>query len=65
MNQPIYQQLTQISNSLASTETQIQGALTQMQTGLQVVQMVLSNFNQDAEAIRSLAQQLQQQNQEE
>ena len=51
-------QLTQIANSLASTENQIQ-------TALKAIQLVLSNVRSEAETIRMLAQQLEQQTPEE
>ena len=55
---PISQQLTQIANSLASTENQIQ-------TALKAIQLVLSNVRSEAETIRILAQQLEKQTPEE
>ncbi len=51
-------QLTQIAKSLASTENQIQ-------TALRAIQLVLSNVKSEAETIRILAQQLEQQTPEE
>ena len=60
-NQLISPQLTQISTSLVSTEGQLQAVPTQVQAGLQAVQLVLSNVSEDAAAIRSLAEQLRRQ----
>ncbi|MDJ0701969.1 MAG: hypothetical protein QNJ46_01700 [Leptolyngbyaceae cyanobacterium MO_188.B28] len=57
-NPSIPPQLTQIANSLASTENQIQ-------TALKAIQLVLSNVRSEAETIRMLAQQLEQQTPEE
>ena len=51
----IIEQLNQISVSLETTEQQAQSTI-------QYIQLLLGNIRRDAEAIRNLANQLQQQN---